>query len=403
MYKLISVLGEGGYGVVYECVYKQTTKCALKRIVNDKDGIININEIDIISRMNHPNIMSSINKLLCLEKIYLILPLAKTSFDKISNISKLSETVKEQYITSLVNTVQFIHSCGIYHGDIKPANLLILDDKLILTDFGLSIHQHKINTDCIQSIHYRPPELFIETSYQNHEASDIWALGLTIVYILSGKTFFNYYNNTDRINSHIRFFKNPITTLLKYINIKYVNAILSLLIDRSIQVFIRQFNIKSDNIGEYKSIIRRNYEITHDNQLSINKINIKNSITRFTINILSEWMYNVCFKFNLTNYVYIGGLDLVMRVVDRISDMKLVGIASILIMSKILTNFDIEIIDCIYITDNKYDNIQIRKMEISILEWVSGYIYPNDLFRHNCINQINKYLTVNDYINLLKN
>ncbi|MCP4483264.1 MAG: protein kinase, partial [Flavobacteriaceae bacterium] len=57
----------------------------------------------------------------------------------LTNRNRFSETEAKHYFRQLINGLQFIHSKGIYHGDIKLENLLFYDDKILkISDFGCS-------------------------------------------------------------------------------------------------------------------------------------------------------------------------------------------------------------------------------------------------------------------------
>ena len=91
--------------------------------------------------------------------------------------------------------IQQIHAQNIIHRDIKPMNILIVDGIWKIADFGLS----KVNvcpyleyTDRVYTITYRPPELLTEPGLEKvyDFSADIWALGVTLLEIYSGREDF---------------------------------------------------------------------------------------------------------------------------------------------------------------------------------------------------------------------
>jgi 5'-AMP-activated protein kinase, catalytic alpha subunit len=83
-------------------------------------------------------------------------------FDAISNASKLSEDVTKQYFSQIVLGLEYLHSQGITHRDMKPENILIGEGgKIKIADFGLGNffrEEEKLRTAC-GSPCYAPPEM----------------------------------------------------------------------------------------------------------------------------------------------------------------------------------------------------------------------------------------------------
>lgn len=98
-------------------------------------------------------------------------------------------------LTSLLKTLQFIHSKKIIHRDIKPENILIRnsDREPVLIDFGavketmgtIALNAHSMMSSVIVGTKgFMPPE---QTTGRTVYSSDLFALGLTMIYSLTGK------------------------------------------------------------------------------------------------------------------------------------------------------------------------------------------------------------------------
>lgn len=90
---------------------------------------------------------------------------------------------------SIIAAIQWLHTHGIAHGDIKPENIIVVPGqpptaRLIDLECALSEGQHR-QQQC-GTINYLPPELVDRQTqdYEQVKAYDLWALGLVLMYIL---------------------------------------------------------------------------------------------------------------------------------------------------------------------------------------------------------------------------
>jgi serine/threonine protein kinase len=105
---------------------------------------------------------------------------------KILNDTWKSEGVYDaaNFLFEMVGALNFLHSKGLVHGDIKPDNIGVHENKYILMDFGISRPTQDFVTKnyATGSLRTRAPELIINENYTGGDPakSDIWALGATI-------------------------------------------------------------------------------------------------------------------------------------------------------------------------------------------------------------------------------
>jgi serine/threonine protein kinase len=93
----------------------------------------------------------------------------------------------------LLAALEAVHTAGVVHCDVKPANLLIDDDgRLMLTDFGIAeingggpAHPARRNGDVIGSPAYMAPELV--RAGAPRPAADLWSLGATLYTAVEGR------------------------------------------------------------------------------------------------------------------------------------------------------------------------------------------------------------------------
>lgn len=145
---------------------------------------------DLINKEEHPNICKMLRfereeSLQTLVLEYIPFDLEKKKLEK--------EQVKSVFRDILLG-LAFLHSFGIIHGDLKPANILFDGKKAKICDFGLSIHSESgkvFGTHEIITLPYRPPELVLSPYTVYGIEVDIWAIGCILSELFSGKRFFS--------------------------------------------------------------------------------------------------------------------------------------------------------------------------------------------------------------------
>ena len=110
-------------------------------------------------------------------------------------------------IDSFIGSVNYMHNHGILHLDIKPDNMVIVDNRVKLIDFGLStyISNEFISSDSAITSLYRPPELFV-TDCPSHPSLDIWSVGITILELVTKENIIR--KLYDQLNNFVKIFLN---------------------------------------------------------------------------------------------------------------------------------------------------------------------------------------------------
>ncbi|KZT18079.1 kinase-like protein, partial [Neolentinus lepideus HHB14362 ss-1] len=101
------------------------------------------------------------------------------------------EEDKLSLVCQVINGLSYLHDKNVVHGDVKPANILVNDEgRACLSDFGISriLDSEGIVTPCRPTIHYMAIEFTnSEENVGPTKYSDIWAFGMTVLALLSGR------------------------------------------------------------------------------------------------------------------------------------------------------------------------------------------------------------------------
>ena len=216
-YEIIEYIGSGSFSVVYK-VQNITTKniysakiISMKDMENQDFNESIKNEINILNKIDHPNIIKLIDSFSIKndqnEELFVILTEYCSNgnlYDYIKILGYINTEDIAIIIKGLSEALQYLHSIGIAHCDIKPHNIL-LDDNYIpkLCDFNLSIDTN-INhvSTCGGSFPYSAPEVSEENSINLFKA-DIWSFAITIYEIAEGNLPFMKDENSEFITEKL--------------------------------------------------------------------------------------------------------------------------------------------------------------------------------------------------------
>ena len=206
-YDVLKQLGKGGYGKVYEVKNKKTGEiraCKHLSKLNVKDLDKFRREIEIMKKMDHPNIIQIYEVFESERSLYIIMEECKGGeiFDRIiehiQNKQMYSEKDAANIFQQVMSCIQYCHNKNICHRDLKPENILYLNpgsekDNLIkVIDFGLSQACDRLKTK-VGTAYYVSPEI-LNGNYTH--LCDIWSAGVILYILLSGDPPFNGPNDS---------------------------------------------------------------------------------------------------------------------------------------------------------------------------------------------------------------
>ncbi len=225
-YKLLEVLGEGGFGVVWLAEQKEPVRrrVALKVIklgMDTRQVVARFEaERQALALMDHPNIakvfdagtvgdphppLSTLRSPLPLGRPYFVMELVRgIPITKFCDENKLATDARLNLFVTVCHAVQHAHQKGIIHRDLKPSNVLVtLHDGVPvpkIIDFGIAKATQQELTD--KTIHtlfqqfigtpaYVSPEQAEMSGLDVDTRSDIYSLGVLLYELLTGRTPFD--------------------------------------------------------------------------------------------------------------------------------------------------------------------------------------------------------------------
>ena len=212
-YKLLKVLGKGGFGITYLGLHTGLDKKVAIKEYFPKDSFRRQSDGTQVSYSNTGENRKNIERFL--KEARTMAELKHKGVVSVSDVFEenatayyvmdyiegqsledkgtLSESAALKYIDQVAQALKYVHDKGILHLDIKPANIMIdRDDNAVLIDFGISKHYDgggdaTSTTTVGYSAGYSPIEQMTPGGLKQFTPStDIYALGATIYKVISG-------------------------------------------------------------------------------------------------------------------------------------------------------------------------------------------------------------------------
>lgn len=197
-YEVLERIGAGGMAIVYKAKdlllnRVVTIKVLREQYATDEDFIRRFRrEAQAVASLSHPNIVSvyDVGKDGDTEYIVMEYVEGRNLKEIIRDYAPLSTEQTINLARQITGAIQNAHEHHIIHRDIKPHNILVTaDGHAKVTDFGIARAVSSATVthtgDIIGSVHYLSPEQ--AKGVQSNEQSDIYALGIVIYELITGK------------------------------------------------------------------------------------------------------------------------------------------------------------------------------------------------------------------------
>ncbi|ELR97788.1 serine/threonine-protein kinase [Gloeocapsa sp. PCC 73106] len=212
-YLTVKKLGKGGFGATFLavdislpgnpcCVIKQLRPSSSEASLLQMARELFEREARTLGKIgNHPQVPRLLDYFEVDEQFYLIQEFVQGANlqQEIKQEGPFDEDKVRYFLQEILPILDYIHNSRVIHRDIKPANIIRrqLDNRLVLIDFGAV--KNEINTlaaadnssrtaltaFAIGTLGFAPPE---QLAMRPVYASDIYAVGVTAIYLLTGKS-----------------------------------------------------------------------------------------------------------------------------------------------------------------------------------------------------------------------
>lgn len=208
-FEQIDKVGQGASAAVMRVRHRRSGKeFACKRISRtgnvkeDKDQLKNLKkfkkEVGVLQRVSHKHLVHLVASFTDLTSFSLILePVAKDTLKSLLQRQTREDplppetlTILRQSFGCLATALAYLHEHKVRHKDIKPGNILIIDNHIYFCDFGIALDWSKVDdstTEGREDVEFTPRYCALEVSDlgRRNTKSDVWSLGCVFLELVS--------------------------------------------------------------------------------------------------------------------------------------------------------------------------------------------------------------------------
>jgi serine/threonine protein kinase len=187
-YNIIKKIGRGSFSNVFKANHTKTNIFYAIKSIKTKNLsqkiIENLNsEIEILSNINHPNIIKIYDIIKTEDHIHLVLDYCDGGdlHNFIQKNGKIQENISKYFYTQISCGLYYLWKNNLIHRDLKPHNILLsTSGNIKITDFGFVKHlesQNMSSTLCGSPL-YMAPEILKRQKYNSK--IDLWSMGVIL-------------------------------------------------------------------------------------------------------------------------------------------------------------------------------------------------------------------------------
>jgi serine/threonine protein kinase len=190
-YEILGKVGQGRLATFYLAEQRLLKrKIGIKLFTTEDQTVLALarREAEILASIDHPHIVDLYDADEYEGYFFLVLEYVDGHClaQLIGSENKPPMTVALKLMIDIADALDHVHSLGIIHGDVKPANIMVSSGGIpILLDFGVS---GRVGTGAfLDTVIGTPPYISPEGWRNLHDRhSDLWALGMTLFHLLAG-------------------------------------------------------------------------------------------------------------------------------------------------------------------------------------------------------------------------
>jgi RND family efflux transporter MFP subunit len=222
-YVILDTLDTGGMGLVFKALHRSMNRVvALKLLpasmMGARDTVKRFQrEVQAAATLKHPNVVAAYDADESDEIAYLVLEYVEgvNLYRLVKDRGPRSLVEAADYVCQAARGLAYLHSRGIIHRDVKPANLILANDGTVkLLDMGLVRFASSEDLSCsemdqeltqagivIGTVAYMSPEQALDTRSAD-QRSDIYSLGCTLFFLLTGRALYHEETGMKTLLAH---------------------------------------------------------------------------------------------------------------------------------------------------------------------------------------------------------
>jgi serine/threonine protein kinase len=239
-YKLLELLGAGGMARIYMAENRETGQRVALKVISDQHkadaGMMTRLKIEAHAgkRIQHPSVIRTfeIRKTddVFGDAYYLVMEyVCGINLEELINLKgRIPWAQAADFAKQAAEGLQFAHSAGLVHRDVKPGNVLVDNQGAIkVFDFGLALLDGRKDEDadefslamifghnCLGTADYISPEQILD-SFAIDARADIYSMGCTLYVALTGNLPFPVPSASEKLQGHCQRAATPIGDLVK--------------------------------------------------------------------------------------------------------------------------------------------------------------------------------------------